>query len=215
VSRRLVAGVLAAAIVVVAACVGDDDDAARPEDAPASSSSAVTSSSASAGAGWCDELTALLEAEGDITTAEIAGAPDEIAAELSTLVEASADDELGKLLAAFATVEAWGHERCGRDHPFCSLWITFNGAVAAAALTDDVSEDVQAELRETVDEMDDVLLDHVPPDERAPLQLVLASLDDPGLSDMGERAAEAAYDALDEWAWSEGCEGASEPHEDD
>ena len=209
--RGLLARVAVVGLLALAACGGDDRTATpddTPEDTPTSSSTSP-SSATNEGTEWCEDLAALLEPD-DLTPAVIAGAPDEIRDDLEALHEASDTDPVGPLLEAQAAVESWGHDRCGGDHPFCSLWITYTGAVAAWALTEADPE----EIEEVVDEMDDALLHHVPAEELSHLRTALESLEPP-LSDAGERAAEAAYDALDEWAWSEGCEGAQDPADDD
>jgi hypothetical protein len=212
---RMAAALAASAAMAIApACGGDDDDA-----------TSAGSSSPADEAGWCDEMAAIFES-GDIPSNAVASAPDELEADLEALArasdvdpEAAPEGTLAGLLESQAAVEAWGHEQCGTDHPFCSLWNGYSGVIAGSTFAEADHEvdqqDVAAELERVVGEMDDVLLAHVPEEVRGDLQTFTESmravLDDPDLrmTDAEERAAEEAEDALDAWAVREGCEGAT------
>ena len=212
--------VAVAIVAVVAACGGDGDSVTTKPGGSASATTATTTTDTTVEpVGWCDELSAL-RASGDLTPDAIAGAPDEIEAPLEVLAGAADIDpqagSLAPLLRAQAAVESWGYEHCGSDHPFCYLWITFAGAIAASAFADADQEDVDAELRSFLDEMDDVLIEYAPPEMLDHVRAVLESVGSTSaLSDADERAAEAADDALDQWTWTQGCEAASQPQADD
>jgi hypothetical protein len=216
--RRSLVGRVVAVVVLAAACGGDGDRAAhRADDSAPVSSTTVEPSS------WCNELSALLHAD-DITEKQIAGAPEEIADELRVLVTAAKvdpqTDPMGftRLVSAYAAVGAWGHDHCGGEDPFCSLWITVEGTIAATALGGRDDEGATAALHAFLDGMEPVLADYVPSEMKAPLATFLTSVRSGGTStqsDVQERAAEAAVKALDQWAWTHGCEGAAPPSEPD
>jgi hypothetical protein len=213
-----------AALLLVAACGGGDDTVTSATDP-----TGVTSTSAAeAPEDWCDELAALERAEDKdrLTSKDIAGAPEVIRAPLETIVVLGemdptsappGSDEEG--VRAVAEVESWSHQHCGGDHPFCSLWISVNGAMATPAFVEEAKQDEAfAELVSLLEELHDVLLEVAPAEVRDDVEAVLAAysaVDDAGtISEEDERLAESAETGLDEWLWSEGCEGATEPDDE-
>jgi hypothetical protein len=213
-----------AALLLVAACGGDGDTgASRATDSPP-----VTSTAAGEGAAdWCDELAALEESEDvDLSSDDIAGAPEVIRAPLETLVDLAERDpasappgSLERGVRAVADVESWSHQHCGGDHPFCSLWISVSGAMAAPAFVEEAQQDeANEQLLSLLDELDEVLMDVAPAEVGDDVETLLAlfsrASDATEMGEEDERAGEAAEAALDEWAWSERCDGATEPYDE-
>lgn len=211
-----------AALLVVVACGGGDDTVAR---SATSSTAAPSTSARSAREDWCDELAALERSEDlDLTSDDIADVPEVIRSPLETLVELGDLDptsaprgSLERGVRAVADVESWSHQHCGGDHPFCSLWISVSGAMATPAFVEEPQQDeAHAQLLSLLDELDAVLLDVAPTEVRDDIETLLALLSSGGteMSEADERAGEAAEAALDEWAWSERCDGATEPSDE-
>ncbi|MGH9085061.1 MAG: hypothetical protein ACRDYW_06375 [Acidimicrobiales bacterium] len=213
-----------AALLLVTACGGDDDTVGGS----ATDSTTVTSTAAGEKASdWCDELTALEQSEDVVLTSDdIVGAPEVIRAPLETLVDFGELDptsappgSLERGIRAVAAIESWGHQHCGGDHPFCSLWISVSGAMAAPAFVEEAQQDeANDQLISLLDQLEEVLMDVAPPEVRDDVETLLAwfsrASDGTEMSEEDERAGEAASAALDEWAWSERCEGATEPDDE-
>jgi hypothetical protein len=199
---RLLIGAVAAALAL-AACGDDGDGASGP----------TTQSATTEAASWCNELSDLMDAT-EVDDVRIDGAPDEIVEPLQTLLDgADVDPDTApegtvvRLYRALVTVQAWDHQHCGGEHPFCPLLLNLDGAIAAGAFADTGEGGGAAVIARFVDEVGELLTEQVPPELRGDLETFMASLDGP-MSTAEERAAEAASDSLDAWA-DDNCEVAS------
>jgi hypothetical protein len=207
----------AALVLVIAACGTASDDEPTASSAPPDASSTREEA---AGSGWCPVFDSL-EASSDVAAVDVDGAPEEILEPLQVLVDdaelAEPDDDpapgtLRRLLEAAGELQAWGHEHCDADHPFCSVWLTITGTLAALGLSGDAEASDEMKLRALVEAAGPVAVAHVPDELRDELDTALASTRwSSAPSEPDERAAEAAFDALDEWMLAQGCAGASEP----
>ena len=216
-----------AALLLVTACGGDGDTVASGASSTTASPRPTSTTATEDAADWCDEFASLERSEQDrLTSDDIDGAPEVIRSALDVLVElgdpdpaASSPGDLERGFRAVAEVETWSHQHCGGDHPFCSLWITVNGAMAAPAFVEEEQQDeAYAEFTSFLDDLDVVLIEVAPTEVRDDVETTLAWFSRVGdgaeMSDEDERVAEGAEAALDEWLWSEGCEGATEPYDE-
>jgi hypothetical protein len=182
------------------------DDATRPEAAPAGTTASSTATAARDGADdWCDSYADLAEApdpDPEALRAAAGSAPPELDEPLGIVLSDDTSLEPAELLDAVARIEGWAHEHCGTDHPFCTLWTQYAGALGSAALSGVEPED--EEVRALLDGMFEVAVRYAPDAVDAPLD-VIASTPTTELRDDEERAAEAAYDEVDAWV-ADACE---------
>lgn len=202
--------------MIVAACNGGGAATTDRGAAPPSSSTVTDGTDER-----CDAYAALQQA-GELNADVIADAPGELREPLNVLDSAADVDPealsaaaLGRVVRAQAAIASWAHAHCGGDHPFCAVWVTVEGVIAASAFADATQDGNTDDTSSFVAEIDDVLAEHVPAELRGALRRFLDWFD-PGrstspMSDEDERASEQAVNALEQWSWAQRCPGATPP----
>jgi hypothetical protein len=185
------------------------DDSAPPDAAPAGTTASSTSATAEPGEAddWCDSYAELAEApdpDPAALRAAAESAPPDLAEALEVVLSDDTSVEPAEVLDAVGQVESWAHDHCGTDHPFCTQWIQYTGALAGSALSGAEPED--DEVRAVLEGMFEVVLRYAP-DAVGPELEVVAAASWRELSDEEERAAEQAYDEVDAWV-AEACDTA-------
>ena len=198
---------LALPLILVAAC-GDDstteeDAAERPETASSASEDTGDDdegAASDADEAWCATVIELRE-DPDATLGDLraaaGSAPEAVADTMEVLGSQDASLGVAQRLDAAAQVEAWSHEHCGTEHPFCTAWTQYSGAVAALALSGTPEEDVAVATGELEDLLR-VVRSYAPSDLDPHLEVV-SETQAGAVSDTEEREAEASWDALDAW----------------
>ena len=117
------------------------------------------------------------------------------AADPSSDVAETDPASLARLVSDLVVVEAWSHQHCGTEHPFCLAWPTFTTALASSALSSEPDTEAAAAATQ---QLMHVAIAHSP-SELDHLGQLIEDASAGEVTAPQERAAEAAYDSYDTW----------------
>lgn len=193
--------VLALVLLVVTACGDDDSTTQTVAEGPTTQVSPVPDTPVSKTSDdWCETFTRLTTDEGaDVVDVESAAdsAPEEVREAMRTVGSDDPSVSMAARAAAAAEVEAWAHEHCGTDHPFCNAWIQYKGFMGNIALSG-ASEEEKSQGYENAEDLFEVARRHTPPVLDQQLGTI-ASTSVSSEEDEHERKAESAFDEVDAW----------------